>query len=210
MNDPICVLIGITRSKKVDIDDAIDAVRGYKIATMGALQDAVSVVAEVEKAELVEEPIEEKPVEKLLPSKADAESVRLEKETALQAEIAELKNFEFNKVSRKEAEVFAKTVGFGQHYATPTVKGTQYVTEQLYVETVDEIAEIEKSGSLILAARHWDGAEVEGYPVHADIGKFMPKRSVTVGEGDEAVTTMVDDPTPRLAIRYVGQAEWAA
>jgi hypothetical protein len=89
-------------------------------------------------------------------------------------------------------------------FSAPTIKTKVMQLESLYLDSVDEIAVLEKGGATILGAWNWDGSQVEGYPPHADIGKYMPARYETDEKGD---TVEIVDETPRDVVLTWGQGE---
>ena len=88
-------------------------------------------------------------------------------------------------------------------FRAPTIKARQMVMESLCLDSVDEIAALQKGGATILGAWSWDGTQVEGYPPHADIGKYMPARYETDEKGD---TIEIIDETPRDVVIVWGQS----
>ena len=89
-------------------------------------------------------------------------------------------------------------------FSAPTIKTKVMQLESLYLDSVDEIAALEKGGATILGAWNFDGSQVEGYPPHADIGKYMPARYETDEKGD---TTEIVDETPRDVVLVWGWGE---
>jgi len=89
-------------------------------------------------------------------------------------------------------------------FRAPTIKAKQMVMESLYLDSIDEIAALEKGGATILGAWNFDGSQVEGYPPHADIGKYMPARFETDEKGD---TVEIVDETPRDVVIVWGWGE---
>ena len=88
-------------------------------------------------------------------------------------------------------------------FSAPTIATKVMTLESLYLDSVDEIAALQKGGAVILGAWNWDGSQVEGYPPHADIGKYMPARYETDENGD---TTEIVDETPRDIVTVWGQS----
>ena len=113
------------------------------------------------------------------------------------------------KGTRAEQRAYAEVAGkiadrVDGLFRAPTIKTKKMTLESLYLDSVDEIAALEKGGATILGAWDWSGAQVEGYPPHADIGKFMPARFETDEKGD--VTEIVDE-TVRDIVLCWGQSE---
>jgi hypothetical protein len=101
---------------------------------------------------------------------------------------------------RLASKIADKTDGL---FRAPRIKAKAMSLESLYVDSVDEIAALQKGGATILGAWHWSGEQVEGYPPHKDIGKFMPPRYETDENGD---TTEIVDETPRDIVCVWGQS----
>lgn len=89
-------------------------------------------------------------------------------------------------------------------FSAPTIKAKVMQLESLYVDSMDDIAALEKGGATVLGAWNFDGSQVDGYPPHADIGKFMPARYETDEKGD---TTEIVDETPRDVVLVWGWGE---
>jgi len=101
---------------------------------------------------------------------------------------------------RLASKIADKTDGM---FRSPTIKAKVMQMESLYVDSIDDIAALEKGGATILWAWHWSGEQVSGYPPHADIGKYMPPRYETDENGN---TTEIVDETLRDVVLVWGQS----
>ena len=73
-------------------------------------------------------------------------------------------------------------------FRAPKIKTKVMQLESLYLDSVDEIAVLEKGGATILGAWDWNGSQVEGYPPHADLIQYMPVRKTYDKDGVETGT----------------------
>ena len=88
-------------------------------------------------------------------------------------------------------------------FSAPTIKTKVMTLESLYLDSVDEIAALEKGGAVILGAWDWSGTQVEGYPPHEDLIQYMPIRKTYDEEGNE---TGELDPVLEDSVLVWGQA----
>jgi hypothetical protein len=110
--------------------------------------------------------------------KAEAEALRVNPDGA-RAEVKGTKA-EAIEYAVQAAKIADKTDGF---FRTATVAAKAQILESVYVDTVDDIASLEKGGAIILGAWDWNGTRVRD--LHASLVDFMPIRKTYDRNGVE-------------------------
>ena len=69
-------------------------------------------------------------------------------------------------------------------FSAPTIATKVMPLESLYLDSVDEIAALQKGGATILGVWNMDGSRIKDYPLHETLIDFMPRREVRDEEGN--------------------------
>ena len=159
----INVWVAQTAEAKADVEDIKVA---PDVEEVIVVDEAPSIRLDENGDIIVEAPIEEVVKEEVVKEEKPVKGTQLERK-------------EYAKLVSKLAD---KTEGL---FSSPTIDAKTMTLESLYVESVDEIAALEKGGAVILGAWDWNGTQVEGYPPHADLIQYMPIRKTYDDEGNE-------------------------